>query len=187
LSKPAADDREKPSVAKLFGVCFLIGTFSFGGGLIPWIHREVVLRRKWLTEIEFLNGVTLGQVLPGANVTNLVVYIGQQLNGAMGAAAALLGLLLGPFVAVIALASLYETFSGLDALREALGGAAAAALGLLLAVALRSARWASQHWTSVPVLAVTVIGVGVLEWPLLIVVLVMAPVSIAIAWLRPGT
>jgi chromate transporter len=173
-------------VATLFGVCFLIGIFSFGGGLVPWIHREVVAKRKWMSEDEFLNGVTLSQVLPGANVTNLVVFVGQRLIGPAGAAAALLGLLVGPFLAVIGLVTFYEAFSGLEWLNHSLDGAAAAAIGLLMVVAFKSARHAARSWISILFLAITVLTVGVLEWPLLPVVLVLGALSVAVAWARTG-
>jgi chromate transporter len=172
------------SISALFWVCFWIGLFSFGGGLSAWIHREVVDRRKWLTNDEFLNGVTLGQVLPGANVTNLVVYIGQRLIGPAGAAAALVGLLLGPFLAIIGLVSLYEAFAGLAWIHRALDGAAAAALGLILVIVYKTGRHAARAWTSLLVMIATMIAVGILQWPLLPVVLGLASASIAITWFR---
>jgi chromate transporter len=173
-----------PTIRALFAVCFWIGLFSFGGGLTAWIHREIVARRRWMGEDEFLNGVTLGQVLPGANVSNLVVYIGQRLIGPAGAVAALVGLLLGPFLAVIALASLYDAFAGLGWLHRALDGAAAAAIGLILVLAVKGAKRAAQAWTSLLLMAATVIAIGILQWPLLPVVVVLALTSVAIAWVR---
>src|SRR3954469_23332145 len=67
----------------LFGVCVQIGLLSFGGSLTGWVHREVVARRAWMTEQEFLSGVALGQILPGTNISNLMVYIGQRLHGVL--------------------------------------------------------------------------------------------------------
>ncbi|MFC7538907.1 chromate transporter [Siccirubricoccus deserti] len=54
-----------------------LGMASFGGGLPGWMHREVVVRRGWMTDEAFLAGVALGQVLPGPNSINLALYIGQ--------------------------------------------------------------------------------------------------------------
>src|SRR3982751_7016842 len=90
----------------LFRVCAQIGLLSFGGGLTGWVHREVVVRRAWMTEQDFLSGVALGQILPGTNISNLLVYIGQRLHGGLGAVVALGGLLTGPFFAVIGLATI---------------------------------------------------------------------------------
>jgi chromate transporter len=91
-----------PSITAIFLVFFRIGLLSFGGGLSGWMFREVVLLRHWLDEDEFLSGMALGQILPGANVANLTIFIGQRLRGLAGAAAGLFGLLVGPFFAVLA-------------------------------------------------------------------------------------
>jgi chromate transporter len=95
------------SLADLIGVFAKIGLLSFGGALSGWMYREIVVRRRWLTEEDFLSGLALGQIMPGANVANLSLYIGQRLRGGMGAAAALLGMLLPPMALVIVLAALY--------------------------------------------------------------------------------
>ncbi|WP_210496656.1 chromate transporter [Microvirga antarctica] len=183
-----ADDTEStlksPTVFALFTICLWIGLFSFGGGLSAWIHREFVTRRRWITEDEFMNGLALGQILPGANITNLTVYIGQRLLGPRGAAAALLGLLVGPFLAVIALVSLYETFADLAWLHRGLSGAAAVAIGLMFAVAVKGARRAARAYVPSLVMAATVIAVGFLKWPLLPVVAVLGVISVAMAFLR---
>jgi chromate transporter len=171
----------------LFRVCLTIGLLSFGGGLTGWIHREIVVRRRWMPEDDFLNGVAIGQVLPGANVSNLVVYIGQRLLGPTGAVAGLAGLLAGPFLAVIAFVSAYETIAGHPWLSRALNGAAAAAIGLLLVIGSAGARRAARSWSAVVVLVAIVVSIGVLQWPLLPVVAVLTPVSIALAWARMRT
>ena len=124
----------------LFGVCVQIGLLSFGGGLTGWVHREVVARRTWMTEQEFLSGVALGQILPGTNISNLMVYIGQRLHGALGAVVALSALLIGPFFAVIGLATIYGSIAGQPWIQRGMDGLAAAAVGLILLVAIRGAR-----------------------------------------------
>jgi chromate transporter len=80
-------DRPVP-LASLYGLFFVVGLSSFGGGLTAWFHREVVLARQWMTDDEFFSGYSLAQVLPGVNSTNMAVYIGQHLRGAIGAAVA---------------------------------------------------------------------------------------------------
>jgi chromate transporter len=183
-TKQALAGAQRPTAWALFRICLSIGLFSFGGGLTGWIHREIVVRRRWMTEADFLNGVSLGQVLPGANVTNLVVYVGQRLLGPMGAIVGLVGLIAGPFLAVIALVSVYESMTDLAWLSRALNGAAAAAIGLLLVVGVAGMRRAARAWTSGLVLAATVVAIGVMQWPLLPVVAGLGSVSIALAWAR---
>ncbi|MCB8820856.1 chromate transporter [Microvirga rosea] len=171
----------------IFLVFFRIGLFSFGGGLSGWIYREVVTLRGWMSDSDFLSGLALGQVLPGANVTNLSVYIGQQLRGPAGAFCAVLGLLTGPFFAVIGLAVAYDRVVDMPWIQNAMSGAAAAAIGLLLIVAVKGAYQASRRLTSFGILAATFVTVGLLQWPLVPVVLCLAPVSVTLAWPRTGS
>src|SRR3954447_8673895 len=121
-------ERRMPArLLALFGVCVQIGLLSFGGGLTGWVHREVVARRAWMTEQEFLSDVALGQILPGTNISNLLVYIGQRLQGVLGAVVALAGLLMGPFFAVIALAAAHDLIAGEPWIQRGMDGTAAAA------------------------------------------------------------
>ncbi len=175
---------QRVSIVAIFWVFFRIGIFSFGGGLTGWLYRDVVFIRGWLNEDEFLSGMAVSQVLPGANIANLSVYVGQKLNGAIGVAAALLGLLTGPFFAVIALASTYSLVKSLPYAETALDGVAAAAIGLILVVAGKGAQRAARRPEAFIAFAATFVAVGLLHWPLLVVVVIVGALSVTAAWLR---
>lgn len=175
---------QRVSAPALFSVFFRIGLFSFGGGLSGWVYREVVVQRGWLTEDEFLSGMAVSQILPGANIANLGIYIGQKLIGPAGCAAALSGLFSGPFFAVIGLASVYHVVSTLPFADAALDGVAAAAIGLLLTVIAKSAQRAARHLASLAAFIATFVAVGLLHWPLLAVVAVVGALSVLAAWRR---
>src|SRR5438445_13891263 len=85
--------RERVRLATIAAVFSRIGLSSFGGGLIAWMHREAVERRRWLGDQEFLSGLAICQVLPGGNMVNMSVYLGTRLRGAIGALTAVLGLM----------------------------------------------------------------------------------------------
>lgn len=174
--------RASVPLSSIFLVFFRIGLFSFGGGLSGWIYRDVVTLRGWMNDDEFLSGLALGQILPGANVANLSVFIGQRLRGPLGAICALVGLLTGPFFAVIGLAVAYHRIAGMPWIQDAMSGAAAAAIGLLMIVALKGAQRASRRLVPFLILATTFALVGILQWPFVTVVLCLAPVSILLAW-----
>lgn len=129
----------RPSIFAIFSIFFRIGLFSFGGGLTGWVYREVVVVREWLSEDEFMSGLAMSQILPGTNISNLSIYIGQKLRGVLGAGAAIVGLLSGPFFAVIAVASAYGALKTLTFTEAAMGGVAAAAIGMLLVIGV-------HHW-----------------------------------------
>jgi chromate transporter len=174
------------SLFTLYRLCFIVGLFSFGGGLTAWFHREIVQVRGWMTDDEFFSGYSLAQILPGVNSTNMAVYIGQHLRGAIGATAALAGLLTGPFVIVLGAAAAYHQLVALPGFAAIMGGVAAAAVGMMFRLGMTSARGAQRHIPSALVLIATFVAIGILQWPLLPVLLVLVPASIAASWLRPS-
>jgi chromate transporter len=174
------------SLAALYGVFLRLGLVSFGGGMSAWLYREVVDVRRWVTAQEFMAGFALGQILPGVNATNVTIYVGQRLRGAAGAATALAGLLSGPFVIVLAAAAAYDDLLRIPGFDAAMAGVAAAAVGLLLRLGVALAQRVRRSPIPIAVMTATFVAVGMLKWPLVAVVVVLAPVSIAAAWLRSG-
>jgi chromate transporter len=175
---------EPVSLWSLYRLFFVVGIFSFGGGLTAWLHREIVLVRKWMTDDEFFAGYSLAQIVPGVNSTNMAVYTGQHLRGALGAGVALLGLLSGPFVVVIAVAQVYGRLIDLPGFQAAMAGLAAAAVGMIFRLGWVSSRGAQRRVGSMLALAATFSAVAFLQLPILPVLLVIAPLSVAAAWPR---
>lgn len=144
----------------------------------------MVLLRPWLTDQSFLSGMAISQILPGANVTNMAVYIGQKLRGVPGAFVALFGLIIGPFFAVIALSSAFNTIKTIPWAQDALDGVAAAAIGLLLTICFKATQRAARKLRSLLALLATFVAVGVLKLPFIPVVIVVGALSVTAAWLR---
>jgi chromate transporter len=179
---PRAPDRPV-SLFDLAAVFLRIGLTSFGGGLSAWMYREVVDRRRWLSEEEFLGGLTLAQILPGANVVNLSIYIGQRLRGGAGGVLAVTSLLLPPMVFAVLLAAAFHSLGHAAWLHNLLEGVAAGAIGLTLSVGYRAARHATStnRWAPLFVMSVF-LAVGVMRWPMIPVVLGAAALAILSAW-----
>jgi chromate transporter len=173
-----------PSARDLFKVFAMIGLTSFGGGLSGWMMREIVQRRGWLTEADFLSGLALAQAFPGVNVVNLAIWLGFRLKGGQGALAASLGLVLPPMAVVLGLAGAFAQVAHIHAVHAGLAGIAAAAVGLSLQTGLRAARRAARDWLPLLFMAATFVAIFVLRLPLLWVVGALAPLSIATAYLR---
>ena len=174
------------SLLALYRLFVVVGLCSFGGGVTAWFHREVVVVRKWMTDDEFFSGYSLAQLLPGVNSTNMSVYIGQHLRGAIGSAVALGGLLSGPFFIVIAASVAYSRLLEIPGFVAAMAGIATAAVGMIFRMGLTSAQASLRHWPSVLVMIATLVAVGLLQWPVLPVIAVLAPISIFAAWPRQG-
>ncbi|WP_206954488.1 chromate transporter [Trinickia acidisoli] len=159
-----------------------VGLTSFGGGLSAWIYREVVTRRSWMSDDEFLGALTLGQIVPGSNVVNLSIYIGYRLRGAIGSVLATASLLLPPMIVIVLCATGFREFAQIEWLHRFLEGVAAAAIGMTASVAMRSAKaiLARQVAMLVPIVAVF-IAVGVMRWPLVPVALIVGVAGLALA------
>jgi chromate transporter len=174
----------KPTVTllQMFALFARIGLTSFGGGLSAWIYREVVDRRRWLSEDEFLAGLTLSQILPGPNVINISIYIGQRLRGTVGSITTVLALLLPPMIVAVGLVTLFHAYGDIGWLHDLLEGIAAAAIGLTFSVGYRAAQHATKtnRWAPA-VLALVFLAVGVMRWPLIPVVICVAPLAVLVA------
>ena len=168
-------------LSELAAVFFRIGLGSFGGGLIAWIHRDAVERRKWMNDAEFLSGYALCRILPGANIINFAVYLGVHLRGLIGAATALLSLVVPPAIIGIAIYEIYERYHGIGAAQFVLDGVAATAAGLNVATAAKALQ-RSKNAVAATVAIAVFVAVGILHWPMLWVVCAAAPISVALAW-----
>ena len=105
--------------------------------MLAIVQRELVEKKRWLTREEFLEDWAVAQILPGPNVVNLSLMIGDRYFGMRGALAALAGMLTFPLVIVIALAALFSGVSDMPQVQGALRGLGAVASGLITATALR--------------------------------------------------
>lgn len=177
----------QPTLAALFVGFVSIGMMSFGGGLAAWTRREVVQRRAWLDDPQFLSGYALSQLVPGATNVNLAVFIGTQLRGVSGAVAAVAGLVAMPLVIVLTVGAIYLRTQGLPGgawLSGALAGMGAVAIGMSLGTGIRLGRRNITRIAPALVTAAVAVSIGVLGLGLVHVLAVMMPVSLALAWWR---
>jgi len=160
------------------------------GGVLPIAQRELVERRQWLTREQFLEVLSVGQVLPGPNIVNVALMIGDRFFGLRGAFAALTGMLAIPLVIVLTLAALYAHFAADPLVAGALRGMGAVAAGLIIAMALRLlstlARNPLGRGPCVLALAATLAAVGGLRWPMAYAVFGVGGAAVAVAWWRLG-
>lgn len=172
------------SPGRMFGVFTRLALQGFGG-VLAVAQRELVERERWMTQDEFLALLSLGQVLPGPNIVNMALIIGQRFFGWRGAAAALAGLMCAPLVIVLTLAALFGQISQSPAAAGALRGMGVVAAGLIIATALRLAaplrRSPLGLVPCVAYTALTFVTIGVLRWPLVWVVLGLGALAVATA------
>lgn len=158
------------------------------GGVLPVAQRVLVDQQRWMTPAQFLETLSVSQVLPGPNVVNLSLIVGDRFFGWRGALAALVGILSAPLVIVLALAVTYAQVAHFPAVAGALRGMAAVSAGLILASGLKLMPPLRHSPLGVAVAAVAVAvttgAVGLLRLPMGWVVLVVGGLGMALAWWR---
>jgi chromate transporter len=169
-----------PTLRELFLGFLGLGFSSFGGAL-PLARRTIVEQRHWLSAAEFTDLLGLCQFLPGGNVINLSVAIGMRFRGWRGALAGLLGLMAGPTLVVLALGVLYERTQNDPHVHHLFVGLAAAAAGLLVAMAVKIVLPLRREPAMAFIALLGFIAIAILRTPLLPTMLVLTPIGIAFA------
>jgi chromate transporter len=185
LDPPLTEMTQRPSLCELFKAFFIVSISGFGGAL-PWARRMIVEQRRWMTTEEFNEAFALAQFLPGPNLVNFSVVFGLRFGGPLGALVAFCSLMGPPLVIVTILAFLYAQYGDLEMLGRILKGITAAAAGLLIAVTTKmAAPIFLKRWNSAPVIALLAfLAVAIMQFPLPWVFVVLAPISVALAWFK---
>lgn len=184
---PAAQRRAPRSPLDLFLRFNRMALQGFGG-VLAVAQIELVERSGWLTREEFVESLAISQVLPGPNVCNLSLMVGDRFFGWRGAFAALGGMMAVPLLIVVALAALYSHWAHLPAVAGALRGMGAVAAGLVIATAIKLG-WALRASPLGRPILVALGGAtfcAVIVWrvPLVWVVAILGPLGMAAAWWR---
>lgn len=174
----------RPSLFELALTFNHIALASFGGGLSAWSREVVVVEKKWMEDKEFLSAVTMCRILPGANQINLAVFVGSRFRGLPGALAAVAGLCAIPVAIAIGLAFAYFRFHEVPELKSVLRGATAAAIALTLSMAIKTGRKCLGGLVPIALFASIFALNGVMRWPLLACLALLAPLAILWAWPR---
>lgn len=145
----------------LFWSFFKVGTFTIGGGyaMIPLMQRELVDRRKWISEEEFIDEVALSQTLPGVFAVNMASMVGYRRARVGGSVAAVLGNIMMPIVFILLLAIFFRSFRDNVYVSRIFMGLRPAVVALIAAPVFRMAKTAKVSWRNVwiPVVAALLI------------------------------
>ena len=124
-----------------------LGTTGFGGGIavISQIRRLVVHQKRWMTEEEFLDAVSLAQSLPGANAANATTYVGLRLGGIRGAAVSVVSFIFPSFLMMIGLTIAHSYLYKFPDAQRIFQGFNAAVVGLIAATVTKLGKTAMQQ------------------------------------------
>jgi chromate transporter len=190
MPPPAPTDpalRAPASPRELFVAFTLLALQGFGG-VLAVAQRVLVEQRRWLTREQFVEVLSLAQVLPGPNVCNVALMIGDRFFGWRGAFAALAGMMALPLVIVLVVTALYAHFASHPAVAGALSGMGAVAAGMIAGTGLKLAGALRRSVLGLPACVALAVGgfvaVALLRWSLIWVLLALGSAACAFAWIR---
>lgn len=165
-------------------ISFTILALQGFGGVLAVAQRELVERKRWMTQTQFVEEWAVAQILPGPNVINLCLMVGGRYFGLPGALAAMAGMLAAPTAVLLLLALAFGSVSDLAWAQGALRGMGAVAAGMIAATGIKliSALKLNPMGLTIctAVMLSTFIAVSLFRWPLLWVLLGIG--SLACAW-----
>ena len=145
------------------------------GGVLPIAQRVLCEQKRWLSKEQFVEILALGQVLPGPNVCNVALMVGDRFFGWRGAFSALAGMMTVPLVIVLIITALYAEFASNPMVAGALKGMGAVSAGLIIGSALKLIPTLQRNpmgWPVCALIAIITFGlVALLRWPLVWVLL----------------
>lgn len=183
-------ERPRPRTRTELFLAFTWMALQGFGGVLAVVQRELVERKQWLTLEEFVEDWSVSQILPGPNVVNLGLIMGNRYFGLSGALVTMAGLLLVPLVIVLILVVLYGQVDHLPAIQAALRGMGAVVAGLIIATGLKLIPALRKNPIGRTLgLAWVIIGfitVALLRVPLAISLLTLGGSACVWAWMQLG-
>jgi chromate transporter len=144
---PSEDEKETPPLRSFIRYFLGLGTWGFGGPIatVGYMQRDLVEQRRWLQRGDFLNGVALGQTMPGPLAAQVVMWVGFLRGGPAGALATSAAFIAPSFVLVLAVAVLYVRYQGLSVVQSLFYGIAPAVMAIIALAAVKLGRLTNGH------------------------------------------
>lgn len=175
-SDPERPDNEPRSRADLFWSFAWLALQGFGG-VLAVVQRELVEKKRWLTDRQFVEDWAVAQILPGPNTVNLAIMLGSRHFGIGGVLAALGGMLLMPALLTLVIVVGYSTMVDAPVIQQVLRGIGAVAAGMILGTGLKllaALRFNAMGTTLCALLVgATLVATAVLRLPLVLVLAVL--------------
>jgi len=181
-----------PGLRGLLGYFLGLGTWGFGGPIatVGYMQRDLVERRGWLDRQDFLNGVALGQTMPGPLAAQVAMWVGYLERGPLGALAVSVPFIAPSFLLVLAVAIVYVRYQGLPVVQSLFYGIAPAVMAIIAIAAVKLARLTNQRdprlWAISVVLGVVTALTGAeIAWLFLAAGLLMVALEAPPRWRQP--
>ncbi len=166
-----------------------IGMLSFGGpaGQIAVMHRELVEKRKWISDARFLHALNYCMLLPGPEAAQLAIYIGWLLHRTRGGLIAGLLFVLPGFVTILVLSIIYVLYGQVSLVVAAFIGLKSAVLAVVVEAVLRIGRKALKNTVMVAIASLAFVGIYFFKMPFPLIILVAGLLGLAGRWWLPNS
>lgn len=146
---------------QLFGIFCKIGMFTIGGGyaMVPLIENEIVNKRKWIAQEDFLDLLAISQTTPGVFAVNISIFVGYKLRGIRGSLVTTLGSVLPSFVIILVIAMFFSNFKDNAIVERIFKGIRPAVVALIAAPTFNMAKSAriNRYTIWIPVISALLI------------------------------
>jgi chromate transporter len=161
------------TLREMFFIFFRIGALTLGGGyvMIPIMEDEIVHKRKWITEKDFIDILAIAQSFPGAIAINTSIYVGYKIKRHRGALTACLGLILPPFLIISSAAALILSYGDHPFVKQIFMGVRPAVAGLIAAAVVRLSNKLERSTFNLVMGMAAFVAVAVLEFHPIAVIL----------------
>ena len=165
---------------QLIGYMLQLGTWGFGGpvALVGYMHRDLVEQRKWISEAEYKEGLTLAQLMPGPLAAQLAIYLGYVHYGNLGATLAGVAFVLPSFLMVLALGWAYKLYGGLPWMQAVFYGVGGSVIAIIAISAYKlTAKTISKDWLLWSIFVVSALATAVTETEFIVLFLLAGTVT----------
>ncbi len=174
--------RIRSEAFKLFWISASIGAQMFGNSMtvIPILRKEFIEKRKWITDVQLLDIISIARCAPGAYTVNIIAFIGNQRAGWLGGAAASIGISVVPTASILLFTMLYKNISDIGTIKIALTGISVCVCAFIIDFLLDFWKVAITGITTCLIFIFSFLLYALTDTPILIILLGMVILNFAI-------
>lgn len=149
---------------ELFAIFFKIGAFTFGGGyaMIPLIRNEIVQKKVWMSDEEFMDMLAIAQSMPGPIALNTALFVGNKNLGFKGSLFSGMGIILPSFIVILLIAIVFTQFKDNSIVERIFKGIRPAVVALIASPLLGLSKSAGINWKNIWIPLVVALSVWLL-------------------------
>lgn len=172
----------------LFWTFVKVSAFTIGGGMamVAVVRDILVVKRKWMSEDEFMDILAISQTLPGLMAVNTAIFIGYRLLGTKGSIVATLGSIIPPFFIILAIVMVFNGHWDNEAVVAVFQGIRPAVVALIAVPTIQMAIRQKLNWVTGSLAVVTILLIALLKVSPIYIILVVGVIAALIAKYREG-